>query len=168
MPSSNYTASEAEKLHSSLDTLKSTLNALYRDQRLRKDQVLTELSEKMGGDDNLLAFKQRHYNEALATYLLKKTELKQLEFTGTRFLQRRHPVYQSPLSNWGRAHFYSPEKKIAGWVIPTPLFNVLNIWLVVGILYVTLYYDLLRKAINLFEKFRLKRLNQRLQQLTGL
>lgn len=168
VPVKPFTKSEAEKLNASFDTLRSALNAFYREQRVEKDKKLTILAEKLGGEEKLLTFKQRYYNDALAVHLLKKNELRQFEFTGERYLQRRHPVFQSPMSNWGRAHFYAPEKRVAGIVIPTPWFNVLNIWLATLFFYVTLYFDWLRKAIYFFEKFRLKRINQRLQQLTGM
>jgi ABC transport system ATP-binding/permease protein len=168
VPGSDFSRFEAEKLTFAFDTLKSSLNKLYREQRLAKDKTLMVLADELGGQDKLLTFKQRYFNDALATQLLKKNELKQIEFTGTRYLQRRNPIYQPPLSNWGRGHFYAPEKRFAGITMPTPWFNALNLWFAAMLLYVTLYYDWLRKAIYFFEKFRLKRLNQKLQQLAGM
>jgi hypothetical protein len=88
-----------------------------------------------------------------------------MEFSGLHYIQKQHPVFQSPLSDWGRAHFYAPEKRFAGIVVGTPWFNVIVIWLSSAVLYVTLYFDVLRKILYYFERFKLRRLNKQLQKL---
>ena len=67
------------------------------------------------------------------------------------------PIYMEPISRIGRAHFYAPYKKIGEVKIDTFLFNVVMIWFTSFLLYLALYYDLLRKAIGLFENVRIRK-----------
>jgi hypothetical protein len=97
--------------------------------------------------------------------VLNKRELKQLLLTGKGIIQKKHPIFQSPISNWGRTHLYAPEKRLMELKVPTPFFNMLIVWLGVAFFYITLYFDILKKAIRYFETFKLRRLNRRLQKI---
>jgi hypothetical protein len=70
-------------------------------------------------------------------------------------IQKADPVYMSPGSRYGRAHFYAPFKMIGNLKIGTLLFNTLAVWIMCMILFVSLYFNLLRKLINLIESFHL-------------
>jgi len=50
-----------------------------------------------------------------------------------------------------RAHFFAPKKNLFGADVSTFLFNILVIWSMAVLLYVTLYFELLRKLLNSFE-----------------
>lgn len=160
-----YTRGSHEAIKNYLQSMRSSLNELYQQHRKKKDGILLRKAESLGGHDKLLQFRDRYYNDALANYVLRKNELRQMEFSGLHYIQKQHPVFQSPLSDWGRAHFYAPEKRFAGIVVGTPWFNVIVIWLSSAVLYVTLYFDVLRKILYYFERFKLRRLNKQLQKL---
>jgi hypothetical protein len=64
-----------------------------------------------------------------------------------------------PTSRTGRAHFYAPYKNVGGLKIDTLWFNVLVIWFTSLLLYVALYYDLLRKALDFFENARIRKVS---------
>jgi hypothetical protein len=70
-------------------------------------------------------------------------------------------VFRNPESKKGRAHFYAPIKQISSLAIDTFWFNLMYIWFFSGLLFVVLYYDVLRKVIAYFETIRLNRLNRR-------
>lgn len=163
----NYNIATYNEIKTALFNAKRTLNEQYKVYRSQKDEELNRLAVDLGGNDALFRFKEEYYNDALSSLLLKKEEFNEIKYTGNRFLQKRDPVYQLPLSDYGRAHFYSPVKILFGLQIPTPLYNVLFIWLSAGIFYIALYYDLLRNLITYVEKFRLRRINQRLQRISG-
>ncbi|MBN2743379.1 MAG: ATP-binding cassette domain-containing protein [Marinilabiliaceae bacterium] len=162
-----YTPETYARIKEMLEKCKAELNEYYNHQRELKDEKIASLTQSLGSNEAMLEFKQKHYNEALATQLLKRNELRQIEFTGKRYIQKRHPIFQTPLSNWGRAHFYAPVKRLAGMTIPTAWFNVMVIWFGTAIFYVTLYFDLLRKLLHVFEKFRLKQIQKQLQKISG-
>jgi hypothetical protein len=57
-----------------------------------------------------------------------------------------------PDSHVGRAQFYAPYKMLGNLRIETLLFNMLVIWLMNLFLYVTLYFNLLKRLMNLMER----------------
>ena len=130
-----------------------------------KDSKTELLVKKLGSIDKVVQFKQTYYNEALAEWLLEKKQVKQFEVTNDKIIQKKNPVYKNPTGKWGRAHFYAPVKQVWEWYIPTPVFNILVIWLGILTLYAALYLDILRRIIHYFENFRLRQLNKRLQKL---
>src|SRR5690554_7103308 len=67
---------------------------------------------ELGSIDALVQLKARHYNEALAEWLLDRREVRQFEFTGERYIQKKHPIFKNPDSHWGRAHFYAASKRL--------------------------------------------------------
>ena len=89
--------------------------------------------------------------------MLNKSELKKIFVTENNLVQKSDPIYKYPLNNWGRAHFYSPVKKVAGSYIDTYWFNIIIIWLTSIMWYFVLYFDLIRKGLDYFSKISFKR-----------
>ncbi|MGQ1787323.1 MULTISPECIES: ATP-binding cassette domain-containing protein [unclassified Saccharicrinis] len=155
--STNLSEYSIERMSSTLDSLESFFQKQYKTSRNHKDNSFRELEAKLGGSDKLFEKKQKYHNKKLAAMLLKKGELKQITFKNGEYIPKKDPVLRNGSSEWGRAHFFAPNKKMAGITISTPIFNVLVIWLSTFLLYITLYLDVLRHIISYFEKFRLRR-----------
>ena len=72
--------------------------------------------------------------------------------SGNELIQKIYPIYarnNNPEHKLDfRANFYFPEKYFAGSYIDTKVFNVLIIWLMTLVLFLTVYYDLLKKIIG--------------------
>ena len=62
-----------------------------------------------------------------------------------------------PESRTGRAHLYAPEKQLGNERIDTFWFNIVFIWITSLVLYVVLYFDLLRMLVTYFEGIRLRK-----------
>jgi hypothetical protein len=60
-----------------------------------------------------------------------------------------------PGSKLGRAHFYAPFKQVGNLKIETLVFNTIAIWIMTIILFVTLYYNLLKRFIEFLESLRI-------------
>ncbi|HEY9044686.1 MAG TPA: ATP-binding cassette domain-containing protein [Ohtaekwangia sp.] len=103
---------------------------------------------------NLNDLKNRYYNESLADLVKNISEKERIiEYKG-ELIQQINPIFQDPKSVGPldyRAPFFAPVKKLFGQSISTYLFDILMIWLMTIILYVTLYFELLRKLINAFD-----------------
>ncbi len=130
-----------------------------------KDRVFTELSKKIG-KDKLLKMKKDYHNEKLSDFVLDKMQVKQYYETNSRLIRKKDPIYMEPLSNYGRSHFYSPVKQLGNVQIDTFLFNMVVIWLSILTLYLTLYFDLLKKSLVFFGnlKFKTKK-NERIKKI---
>jgi len=74
-----------------------------------------------------------------------------------KLIRKHEPVYMVPGSRMGRAHFYAPFKKLGAMEIDTLWFNLGVIWVFTFILYVTLYFDVLRNILARFESVRIKK-----------
>jgi hypothetical protein len=105
---------------------------------------------------DLNAMKDKHYNESLAD-LVRNLNVKErvIEFNGN-LLQIVDPVFNEPKNPKNlldyRAHFFAPQKHLFGIYFDTYWFNLCVIWLMTILLYVTLYFELLKKGIDSFEK----------------
>jgi hypothetical protein len=77
-----------------------------------------------------------------------------------RLIQQIDPVYLDPADRGYfdfRAHFYAPVKHFKGSYYDTYWFNMIIIWCFTLFFYLTLYFDALKKLLDLPEKIRMKR-----------
>ncbi|HTE32536.1 MAG TPA: ABC transporter permease, partial [Chryseolinea sp.] len=118
---------------------------------IRKERLITEFEKK--GDYNLNRYKDRYYNESLADLVKNVSEKDRIiEYKGSLY-QQINPIFLDPIPSGPldyRAHFFAPQKNLFGFTVSTFLFNTLVIWCMTVVLYVTLYFELLRKLINSF------------------
>jgi ABC-type multidrug transport system ATPase subunit len=77
------------------------------------------------------------------------------EFNGD-MIQKRDPIYQDPTHKFIKAHFYAPRKMIAGTFVSTIWVNVMVIWLMTLMLYVLLYYRVLKKVLDFMDQLSTK------------
>jgi hypothetical protein len=110
------------------------------------------------GNTNSLSLneiKNRYYNESLADLVKNVSEKDRIiEFEG-KLYQQINPIFVDPKPSNAldyRAHFFAPQKNLFGKSVSTFLFNNLVIWLMTILLYLTLYFEWLRKLINSFER----------------
>ncbi|MEQ8423073.1 MAG: hypothetical protein RIA63_00085, partial [Cyclobacteriaceae bacterium] len=91
------------------------------------------------------------YNESLAD-LVKNVNTKErlVEYKG-RLVQQIDPIFQDPSPIHPldyRTGFFFPTKTFLGIQFSTYVFNCLAIWLMTMLLYVMLYFELLRKLLK--------------------
>ena len=102
-----------------------------------------------------------YFNYKLEEIVTKPYERKKiLEYNNT-LIQNTDPIYLEPEKRgfFGfRTHFYAPSKYIFGIKTDTFIFNIVLVLLSTIILYITLYFELLGKAVSSLEnlKFRKK------------
>ena len=99
--------------------------------------------------------KNQTYNESLSD-LVRNLTVKDrvIEYKG-QLLQIIDPVFNKPkepktLLNY-RTHFFAPEKYFLGTYFDTYWFNIIVIWVMTLLLYVALYFELLKKLISASE-----------------
>ncbi len=118
-----------------------------RQYRTQRDQIYYSLVKQLGNEDKVLRFKQENYNKRVAEFALNRNELNDIVIQNNELVRIYEPVFKTPESNYGRAHFYAPFKIIAGYQIDTFWFNTAIIWLMAIFLYFTLLHDSLRKLL---------------------
>lgn len=149
-----FSNEDAAVVNSILDSLQKTIReqfAVYAD---RKESITDSLVNTIG-KGGLIKRREETFNESLADLLLNRTVAKKTFETRDRIIQKSDPVYMLPGSNFGRAHFYAPFKILGKWHIETLWFNIAAIWLMVLFLFVTLYYNVLKKVIDRVENIHI-------------
>lgn len=131
------------------------LNALSKDYTdIFRDAFKASDAKKQEFDlEKLQELKRKHHNESLEEFVTNKNEFEQIIEVDERLIQKKDPIYLDPTSKFLKAHFYAPRKMIFGSFIPTLWANVIVIWITTLILYICLYYRLLKKLLDLFENF---------------
>lgn len=145
-----FTAGTGRQLSAYIEEFRRNYQSIYNQQSALVEQKKI-FYQKQGFD--LATEKDEHYNESLAD-LVKNvtTENRLLEYKGT-LLQQINPVFQYPSTNQllnYRTAFFFPEKNLLGLKISTLAFNLIVIWLMSMVFYVTLYFELFRKLIDSF------------------
>jgi len=160
----NYSKNDHFAINSYLQTIKQNFNNKYRKINSQKDAAYVELKKQLGSSDAIWKLRSDYQNNSLTDWVMLKKESKRVILHKGRFIRKKQPIYQIPEYNYGGAHFYAPYKFFAGIKVNTPLFNTITIWVFALFLYITLYYDVLRKANNYIEKLRMKRQARKMKQ----
>lgn len=139
-----------------LDSLVSIYNFMHRKKFEERDAAYDALGNEIG-NDGILKLKQKTYNEPLATWVLNKNSTEKILVSKNGFIRKESPGYMVPKNKMGRAHFFAPIKLLGNWQINTLWFNLMAIWFMTIVLYLTLWHDSLRKTMTYFENLHLKK-----------
>ncbi|MGL1887387.1 MAG: ATP-binding cassette domain-containing protein [Reichenbachiella sp.] len=112
-----------------------------------RDSVYKELISQIG-KDGLVTLKHNHHNDALHSLVLNRSKIRKVYEGDEELIQKKDPIYMTPESKLGNAHFYAPVKALGNLEIKTFYFNLMLIWLITAICYITLYFDSLRKFLE--------------------
>jgi hypothetical protein len=137
-----------------LDSLRTLFRMKSRSISVKRDSLYKQLSGKMG-EDEFLKMKSENYNENVANYVLNRLTTSKIYDSPDKLIQKADPVFMPPSSRTGRAHFFAPFKQLGSLKIGTLLFNVLVIWIMILILFFTLYFNLLKRFIGSLESMNL-------------
>jgi len=146
-----YTAGEAISF---LDSLNSVFRAKSRTVTILQNTLYMQITSKLG-EEEFIKIREKDYNENLADIVTNRMAKNKIYDAGGRFIQKADPVFMNPGSRIGRAHFFAPYKQIGDLKIGTLLFNVVVIWIMIISLFVTLYYNLLKRFIAFLESLKL-------------
>lgn len=95
-----------------------------------------------------------YFNEKLEEIVTKYYEKNKILEYKNSYVQNSDPIYLDPEKRGYlgfRTHFFAPSKYFFGILIDTFTFNITLVMLFTIILYLTLYYELLSKAVSFFE-----------------
>jgi len=144
-------ASEAKTL---LDSLKTSFRLKSRLISYKRDSLYKKISTTMG-EDQFMAMRARNYNENLSNVVLNRLSTNKIYDASDKLIQKADPIFMMPGSKIGRAHFFAPYKQIGNLKIETLIFNMLAVWFMIFWLFVTLYYNVLKRFIRLLESLKL-------------
>lgn len=134
-----------------LDALKKYYADIYQMQSLKKDRIVNHITST---DAHLYESKRRAYhNESIADLVMKVFEKNKILQYKDELVQQTNPIYRDPTPRNAldfRSHFLAPQKYFAGRYFDTFYFNIAVIWLMSIVLYITLYFESLKKFLDFF------------------
>lgn len=140
-------------------------NVLSEKEREANDSKSAKYQQMVGelGQNGFVNFKQKYYNKKLADIVLNRNEINKVYHTQKRLVQKKDPVFMEPTSNFGRAHLYAPIKIINNTKVDTLWYNIILLWVLSGLLYLALLFDLLRRGLKYLQSlnFRERYFNRR-------
>ena len=117
-----------------------------------KNDLLKSLTATPEKEDALNELRRDYENEAIS-FMVKNTatEHRILEHNN-HLIQKIYPVYMDPEypdhALDFRAQFFQPNKHFAGNLYPTPVFNIVIIWVMTIIMFIALYFNWLKLLLS--------------------
>jgi ABC-type multidrug transport system ATPase subunit len=136
-----------------ISKLEKYYTAIYGKMNARKEKIINYLDQNYPGEYN--KSRQRYHNEAVSDIVRKIYEKNKIIAYKDKLIQQTEPIYERPWIKHPfdfRSQFYSPTKHFAGKDINTFWFNMWVVWLMTLFSYVTLYYDVLKRIMDIFQK----------------
>jgi ABC transport system ATP-binding/permease protein len=106
--------------------------------------------------------RDNYFNESLSDIVKKVFEKNKILEYKHELVQQINPIFRDPVPAGilsFRSHFYAPSKHFWGQFFDTFYFNMVFIWLLTFVLYITLYFDVLKRAIFSFGSLNFKKRN---------
>jgi hypothetical protein len=144
----------ADKVKTYLDSLKTSFRMRSRLISYERDSLFKQISNKLG-ETRFLDMRAKNYNENLANVVLNRLATNKIYDSDDELIQKADPVFMAPGSKFGRAHFFAPYKQLGNLKIGTLVFNMIAIWFMISLLFVTLYYNALKRFIRFLESLKL-------------
>jgi len=121
------------------------------------DKKYKEILEQYGSNEDVAEFKSKYYNKAIEQIMRIKPNEPLIVEDGNELIRKSLPIFKTPESNFGRAHFYSASKIMFGYSIDTLWFNTAFIWFTTFLLYLILVFDVLNKISKSLKKIKIFR-----------
>ena len=134
-----------------LESLKKFYIRRYNVADKAKDQLIISMTDSPEKMEQFEKMKAEYYNETLSELVKNQNEIHRIVEKNGRLHQKIFPVYMEPTPNHYfdyRTQFYVPVKHFLGLRIDTLFFNLGMIWLMSLVLFVLLYFEILRKAVH--------------------
>ncbi len=133
--------------------LETYYNLMFSHGSQKKEKIINYLDANFPG--KYTATRQAYHNEAVQDIVKKIYEKNKIMAYKDRLIQQVDPIYETPWIKHAfdfRAQFFSPVKHFAGHNFDTFWFNMWVIWVMTIFCYIALYYDWLKKILDLFQK----------------
>lgn len=108
------------------------------------------------GEEKFKSIRSQYSNKALRNIVENKFEIQKIIVHNDRIYQMEDPIYSLPAKySFFSSHFYSPYKYVGKKAIKTYLINIIVLWIMVILSYLTLYFNLSRRLVTKIQNFHL-------------
>ncbi len=135
-----------------LDNLKNFYIDQYNSASEKKEKMITRVASNQGGESYFRFMKNRYENESLEEMVKNSNQSERIIIKDDRIIRRFEPVFYTNLESFKKAPMFSFTKNIFGKKIKSLYFNLMVIWSMTFLFYITLRLDFFRKLISIFSK----------------
>jgi energy-coupling factor transporter ATP-binding protein EcfA2 len=156
-----FTLEVAASLGEYLDNYKMFYSDVFQKNNGKKEQMVEKALNTNAEMYNKL--KNDYHNEAISDLAKKVLEKKKILEYDDQLVQQIDPVFMDPTvtSMFSvRSHFLAPRKFLLGNYYDTYAYNMAFIWLYTILLYVALYFELIKKAFDFLGGLKFKQEKQ--------
>jgi ABC-type multidrug transport system ATPase subunit len=147
-----FNAEAAAECRAYLKRLEEKYITVFNAANSRKDNMIAGIENQLGGKGSYQDFRDMYHNDFVSEIARKVSEKTKIIRDGDHLIQNYEPVFFAPVKEDQafsvRTHFFSPVKYFAWKQVDTIWFNLMMIWAMSVLLYLALYFDLLRKLID--------------------
>jgi hypothetical protein len=137
-----------DQLSAFLDTVRVQYNKTIND----NNEVIQHIIDSIG-IKKFARLQQDYSNESLMNLVTNKMEAHKLIIDNDELFQNDESIYNLPSEvTFFDSHFYAPQKYLFGYKLDTYWSNLIVIWMISIFTYIMLYFDLLRKGIELIQR----------------
>ncbi len=141
-----------DELKNYLELVRKYYVKLYNKASSQKDAYISSFQAAPGGQEAFVNLKRQYYNESLTDFVRNTGEVERITEYKGRLIQKIDPIFLYPDTKFVKAHFYSPVKPVFGKFAGTFWVNVAIIWISNILLYLILYYRLLKRFLEQFDR----------------
>jgi ABC-type multidrug transport system ATPase subunit len=124
----------------------------YKNSRAKKDDIVSTLEIKLGAE-GLTELKKTNTNKSVTDLVTNAGDFNYMVEHEGEYYRRFRPIYMSgSASSFIRAPFYVSKKNVIKDLYSTYSINLFVIWGMTLLLYLTLYFNILKKGIQLIER----------------
>ncbi|MBX7093780.1 MAG: ATP-binding cassette domain-containing protein [Flavobacteriales bacterium] len=133
-----------------LGKLKKHYKNVYKESSNKLDSVKREMTKTPELNEAFLKEQDEYTNQSLTNFVTNRNDLKPIVVENGYLVQKSDPIYLDPYDKgFLESHFYAPRKRLFGSYIDTFWANMMVIWLMSLTLTIALYFDLLKKLLNI-------------------
>ncbi|NOQ26725.1 MAG: ATP-binding cassette domain-containing protein [Bacteroidales bacterium] len=141
-----------------IEKLNSYYSLIFQKANNEKENIISYLLKT--NKELYISKRSAFHNESVEDQVKKVFEKNKIIQYKDELIQQIDPIYRDPdiegFFNF-RSHFFAPRKYFAGKYHETYWFNLIFIWVLIMFFYITLYYELLKKLLDLTEKIKFKK-----------
>ena len=150
-----FNEAEGERLKGILEELMNYYTEIFNVVNGKKMVFLAKLQDTQSKQKAFVQAKDDYLNDYLTEIVTKSTEKDKISIQDHQIIQKKDPIFMDANTERTfsfRTHFFAPTKNLFGTLIGTYGFNILIIWCFTALLYTLLYFDGLKKVMNLVGK----------------
>lgn len=116
-----------------------------------RDNLIAGFQKTPEQKEKFIMLKKENYNENLADFVTNSNSLDRIIEYENHLYQKIDPIFQDTEHKFLKAHFYAPRKMFFGKYYDTFWVNIIVIWVMSIMLYLTLHFKVLPRVLNLYE-----------------